>query len=964
MLRNAVLGLVLAAVLSGCGLSTSEEIQSGIERARELLDSDSFREADLALKEVITLDPANVEAMYLRGRALAGSKAWVEAYAHFHRAASIDPDRIEYGIAAIELEIRARRWSDALKRLTAMQDRGLPDADYSLWRARIAAGQQEFELAERLFNKATALSGTGADVLAEAAQAALGGPGGVERASELIERAVSIEPEHPAILLTLARIKLGGGEEEEGIAILRRAVAADEENTAAALTLANLEFAGGEVDAAGRRYEHLVSRSPFDENAVLAFGEFLARTAQISRLREFVATIEVRSPGLEGARSYLNAITLVEAGNIESALGEFDNAVLLLPSQTGAWLSLGRAALKNGELNRAENALARALEISPRLVPAELELARIDMLRLDPSSAVERLRRLDNTNRPFDEIALALSEAELLMRRARSVLARTDEALASDQLTTDLRQDWHRMRARALEALGEEEEASALYAEILTRNPDDTFAKLQSARLSGMNDVNDLKREFAGEIAAQKPEALLAVAIAHLRAGETDTAKQLLQSVVENDPRSYQANLYLGLIWHEAGEFEPAKGALKTVLGAAPGDPLANQSLGAIAQLENRPEQAKDFYERALRSVRELPVSLSGLAEVQLGAGEVFEALRHARAAVNLVPDSIRGRFILANALVENNELAEAERVLASLVQDAEGFERAWALRGRVARERGELAKAIEHYRRAQSLNPRFANALIGLVDALSAAKRFDDAVSVLRAELAERPKDGLLLRLLGVVEMNAGRLPRALANLERAFDADAQNSATAILIARVASATGDDQKAARALRAIEGRQDAPALASLMLGMILERLSNPAEAMAAYRGALLKAPDLVPALNNLAWLVHREGGQPEEALRLARRAYLLEPASMAIADTLGKILIDQGLAEEAYSTLREAVVGHQPPPWVVFRLARASQATGRTDEAQRYIAQALEDKRTWAERDDAQRFALSIRSPN
>ena len=959
MLRNIILATCLVG-LAGCGVSTSEEIQSNLQRAQGLLEAGSPREADTALRDVIALDPANVEAIFLRGVALERLERWVEAYAHYRRAAGIEPAVHKYGVAAVALEVRARRWDDARQRLESLQNGGLAEAQFNLWRARIAAGERDDELALTLYSALVNEPNPDATVLAEAAQVAQRAGGQQELAAQLVKRAIEQEPGHPLAELVSAHLHLERGEEERGIELLRNAVARDGSDIATVLMLASLEYSRGEVDSAARRYERLASAAPFDETAILAYGEFLARDSKLEELGALVDRIEPRSPALEGVRSYLRALTLVAAGKVNDALSAFDEAVLLLPGQPGPWLSLGRAAVMNGELNRAENALGRALELAPGLVAAELEMARIEMLNLEPGAAHERLRRIKDPALMKTEVGLAISEAELLMHRHQPVLARSDAALAGESLAPELRARWERVRARALEASGSPEQAKTLYAELLSRSPDNLFAKLQHARLSGSFAAPKLETLLADEVAAKRPGALVALGVAKWREGDLEGAASRFEEAWKGDPFSYEANLYLGLIAYQEGDLEDAEKHFDTVLSLAPGDPLANQYVGLVAQRRDNLDRAQEYFERALRAERRLAASHTGLAEVLLDRGEVLRAARSARAAVDNAPKSLRARHVLTRVLLQEGDSAQALSVALGMTKDAPKFDQGWLLLGRAARASGDLEQAVQGFSNALELNPRLADSLIALVEVLSAQENFDKAAKLIKARLAARPTDGMLLRLAATIELNRGDAPAALAHLESALSAEPNNPATAVLVARTAVALGDDERGVRALRAVADLPTTPAVAPLMLGALLERLSRADEAIEAYRVALAKAPEHSAVLNNLAWLLHAKSDSPEEALRLARRAYLIEPDSVPIIDTLGKILIDQGLVDEAYATLQAAAERAPAERDLAFRLAQAAQAFGRPDEASELIGRALANPEPWPLRADAKRLLASI----
>lgn len=98
------------------------------------------------------------------------------------------------------------------------------------------------------------------------------------------------------------------------------------------------------------------------------------------------------------------------------------------------------------------------------------------------------------------------------------------------------------------------------------------------------------------------------------------------------------------------------------------------------------------------------------------------------------------------------------------------------------------------------------------------------------------------------------------------------------------------------------------------LGNAEARRGQGEEAEKAYRKALRISPDGRDALNNLAWLLLREGRQLEEAEALAARAADQPGFDRPLAqDTLGRIQLARGRCEAAARTFTEALAAEGIP---------------------------------------------------
>jgi tetratricopeptide (TPR) repeat protein len=96
-----------------------------------------------------------------------------------------------------------------------------------------------------------------------------------------------------------------------------------------------------------------------------------------------------------------------------------------------------------------------------------------------------------------------------------------------------------------------------------------------------------------------------------------------------------------------------------------------------------------------------------------------------------------------------------------------------------------------------------------------------------------------------------------------------------------------------------------------------------------------------PVLNNIAWVLHRQGDR-EEARRLAREAVARAPGMAAGWDTLGGIHEAEGELDEAEKAYRKAHALAPRDPEIAARFASALIRTGREQEGAKLVRSLLE----------------------
>jgi tetratricopeptide (TPR) repeat protein len=119
-----------------------------------------------------------------------------------------------------------------------------------------------------------------------------------------------------------------------------------------------------------------------------------------------------------------------------------------------------------------------------------------------------------------------------------------------------------------------------------------------------------------------------------------------------------------------------------------------------------------------------------------------------------------------------------------------------------------------------------------------------------------------------------------------------------------------DDQEAMQAAREavlpLVERSDAPAAVFLLMALASDHDTDTSEAVSYYRQAIQRDPNLVLALNNLAYLLMGRG-ELEEAGQLATRAAQLAPFLPHVHDTLGEIQARSGQVQESMRSFRRAL---------------------------------------------------------
>lgn len=183
--------------------------------------------------------------------------------------------------------------------------------------------------------------------------------------------------------------------------------------------------------------------------------------------------------------------------------------------------------------------------------------------------------------------------------------------------------------------------------------------------------------------------------------------------------------------------------------------------------------------------------------------------------------------------------------------------------------------------------------------------------------------------------------MERRLANLRSTVRDLSRGAAVLVLASEQRRALGDRAGAKEALaRALEAAPDHVRL-QMDLALLHEQDNEAQQAEQLYRAIIRQTPRNVIALNNLAFSLAVRGGDREEALALAGRAYALAPKDPTVMDTLGWIEHLSGNTKEGLKLLEAAARLAPEDPDIRLHAALALGSIGAHAEAAKHLQAAI-----------------------
>jgi tetratricopeptide (TPR) repeat protein len=471
----------------------------------------------------------------------------------------------------------------------------------------------------------------------------------------------------------------------------------------------------------------------------------------------------------EALRRYAQGLLMEEQGRQVDALGEYYRALTLDPGSIAIALRASELSARSGDHARALEFADRALKAKPGLPralwlrgaalfgqgrPGEaldplLAAARADSTRLEYlhtlARVAEHVERIDLVNWAYHRaVEVDDFDGEMWFQYAASEARLGRFAVADTALSRALELNPLRPGAGFLmgwikESRGEPDAAIEAYRAHLEAHGSDQTTRgrllgilMREARWKeAYTEARRLSRDQPGE-----PEPLEILADAGFRSGEGPAARDALALLERIDPDTPEIVGRIVTVYARNGFERDADVTLERWLLRHPGD-----FRGAIAAAE-------------LLTIR----------------GDPVPALRYAKRAVEIAPDSLGPRLVLGQIHQRAERYAEASAVWREVSTRFPDFNPGAFGLAFCLEQLGDLAGAEAAVRRVLAREPDNADALnfLGYMFA-DHDMHLDEAARMIQRALEQEPDNGAFVDSMGWVYYRLGRLDDARRLLERA---------------------------------------------------------------------------------------------------------------------------------------------------------------------------------------------------
>jgi tetratricopeptide (TPR) repeat protein len=410
-------------------------------------------------------------------------------------------------------------------------------------------------------------------------------------------------------------------------------------------------------------------------------------------------------------------------------------------------------------------------------------------------------------------------------------------------------------------------------------------------------------------------------------------ATDILGEILKEDPKDDEAlaiRAALMIMTGSRDQLQTAINDLQTVVSRLPENPVVRFNLGRAHLAKGNIQQAKIQFEESLKLRPDYMLPRVALAQILQQSGDYAKVVQMCGEILTYDPTNLQARLLRTRALIG---LRESKQARTELIAFSTQNPQIWEAKLQIA----ALDLAEKNYKAAEDVFRKMYNethdqrALMGLTESFTQQGQYDQAMKLMKEELAKAPERTDYLVAMGNIAIRAQKYNEALDSYKKALDKYPRAADIWIRLGETQRVMGDSTNALASFAKAKDLAPNNLIPYVKMALMAEAVGDKEKARPLYEQILKIKPDNALALNNLAYLLADNGTDLDQALTMAQRAKQAFPQDSNIADTLGWIYIKKNLSDSAISIFRDLV--RQEPDRSTFRYHLAMALAQKGDKA-------------------------------
>ena len=341
----------------------SDDIQSLISKADDLLKNRDSEQAIVIIQQVLAIEPDNIEALKIYAESLVKLNKVEESLTIFEKALQIAPNNVSilrnYGSALFQIANYDQSLNILDKALQIQPNNVKVLSTYIKVLLKLKCYGKAFVIFEKSLqinpHEQIALNSYGK---------ALADLGNYEKAYEIYERSLQINPHDPIALTSYGKALADSGNYEKAFEIFERSLQINPHNLIALNSYGKALANSENYEKAYEIYERSLQINPHDPIALNSYGKALANSENYEKAYEiYERSLQINPHDLIALASYIKVLTKI--GKYEKLTDIYEQISLINQKEKRRLKGYGLELVKTGNYEKATEILAVSSYIYP-----------------------------------------------------------------------------------------------------------------------------------------------------------------------------------------------------------------------------------------------------------------------------------------------------------------------------------------------------------------------------------------------------------------------------------------------------------------------------------------------------------------------------------------------------------------------------------------------------------------------
>lgn len=662
------------------------------------------------------------------------------------------------------------------------------------------------------------------------------------------KNAVQIDPEFAKAHYMLGKVEMKLKNGKAAYTRISQAVRLDPELMDARLDLGKIFFSGRALDRAGAQADEILKRDPDNVDAKFLKASVYLAGKKFTEAGELLDAME--GNGVKKVEFYLLRASCHKATG-EDKMAE---AVLLKgleahPNSLPAVMAIARYYGQEGDLNKVERFLGKALEISPDTIGLKLNLAWLYLKTQKPGQARIILDRILAADPGNEKNTMAV--AVLLMKSGEL-----------DQSIEIVNQGIEKSPASYA--------YFALLSEIYLKKKEIKKAEDVLWGFLALEDQMALPDMIRAKVNLAK------LLLLQKRAGE---AEGLVDQVLEDDPKNIDAHYLKGRMYLVSGDGPGAISKFRTVTSEHPEHLEGYIGLANAHVLNQDYDLALDILKSALKRAPDSDKILKAMVRVNVLKKDSRATEENLKQLISLDPYNLGAIAGLGDFYLSLNRYEDA----------------------------------IAQYRLIKSQKKGESLGYLKTAQALAKQDRIDKAIDELKAGNEKVANSSVFITSLAQLYLRQGKKQAAIEKFREALAIDPKNKFAWLTLASIYEVNGEYEKAMDVYRDARKHYPDSWTAANNLAFLLSELGTSLASQDEAMGLAQRAEQLNPGSplvqDTMGWIYYKQGALAKAAEKISQAIEKM-PDNRAICYHFGAISHDLGKGSEAEANLKSSLAGN------------------------------------------------------